>query len=149
MTLKRSTAIAAALTAMAIASLSACNRNDDDGRTAGQRVDGAVAKVEQKADEVKADMRAAGQEAKQGASGAMDTVTKKARDAAITTSVNAELVKDAQLSALRIDVDTIDGRVALRGTAPDAASRERATTLAARVEGVMAVDNQLMVKPKG
>jgi hyperosmotically inducible periplasmic protein len=140
------TTILAAL--MATAALSACNRADD-GSTAGQKVDGAVAKVEKKADEVGADMRAAGEKAKDSTAGAMDTVAAKAKDAVITSSVNAELAKDSQLSALRINVDTVEGRVALRGTAPDAASKDRATTLAQRVDGVKAVDNQLTVAPKG
>jgi hyperosmotically inducible periplasmic protein len=138
--------IVAALAAAAL--LSACNRADD-GRTAGQKVDGAVAKVEKKADEVGADMRAAGEKAKDSSAGAMDTVAVKAKDAVITSSVNAELAKDSKLSALKINVDTVEGRVALRGTAPDAASKDRATTLAQRVDGVKAVDNQLTVAPKG
>lgn len=136
------TAIAAALT------LAACNRADD-GRTAGQQVDSTVAKAEQKADEIKADARVAGEKAKDTTAGAMDTVTSKAKDAVITTSVNAELAKDSQLSALRINVDTVEGRVALKGTAPDSASRDRATLLAQRVDGVKSVDNQLTVAPKG
>lgn len=148
MPLKHPTALAAALCAVAAVSLSACNRNED-GRSAGQKLDSATAKVEQKAEEVKADLRAAGQDARQGTAAALDAVAAKARDATITTSVNAEFVKDPQLSALRIDVDTIDGRVALRGTAPDAASRDRAGSLAARVDGVKAVDNQLTLQPKG
>jgi hyperosmotically inducible periplasmic protein len=149
MTQHRATTLITILTAIAAAAtLSACNRADD-GRTAGQKVDSTVAKVEKKADEVQADMRAAGEKAKEGTAGAMDTVTVKAKDAVITTSVNAELAKDSQLSALRINVDTVEGRVALRGTAPDAASKARATTLAQRVDGVKAVDNQLTVAPKG
>jgi hyperosmotically inducible periplasmic protein len=129
----------------AAAMLVACERTDD-GRTAGQAVDSAIAKAEKKADEVQADARAAGQKAKDSTAGAMDTVTSKAKDAVITTSVNAALAKDAQLSALRIDVDTVEGRVALRGTAPDASSRDRAKTMAQRVDGVKAVDNQLAVR---
>jgi osmotically-inducible protein OsmY len=149
MTQQRATTLMTIFTAVAAAAtLAACNRTDD-GRTAGQQVDSAVAKVEKKADEVGADMRAAGEKAKESTAGAMDTVASKAKDAVITSSVNAELAKDSQLSALRINVDTVDGRVALRGTAPDAASRDRATTLAQRVEGVKAVDNQLTVAPKG
>jgi hyperosmotically inducible periplasmic protein len=149
MTQRRTTTVATLLTALAAAAtLAACNRTDD-GQTAGQKVDGAVAKAEKKADEVQADMRAAGEKAKESTAGAMDTVESKAKDAVITSSINAELAKDSQLSALRINVDTVEGRVALRGTAPDAASKDRATTLAQRVEGVRAVDNQLTVGPKG
>jgi hyperosmotically inducible periplasmic protein len=149
MTQHRSTPVMMMFTAVAAAlALSACNRTDD-GKTAGQQVDSTVAKVEKKAEEAKADMRAAGEKAKDSTAGAMDTVAIKAKDAVITSSVNAELAKDSQLSALRINVDTVEGRVALRGTAPDAASRDRATTLAQRVDGVKAVDNQLTVAPKG
>jgi hyperosmotically inducible periplasmic protein len=148
MTPRRSATLTTMLAAMgAAAMLVACDRAQD-GRTAGQQVDSAVAKVEKKADEVQADVRAAGEQAKQAAAGAMDTVANKTQDAAITTSVNAELAKDPQLSALRINVDTVAGGVALHGTAPDAASRDRATTLAQRVDGVKSVDNQLTVKPK-
>ena len=137
-TLMMFTAVAAAF------ALTACNRTDD-GKTAGQKVDSTVAKVEKKAEEMGADARAAGEKAKDSTAGAMDTVASKAKDAAITTSVNAELAKDAKLSALKINVDTVEGRVALRGTAPDADSRERATKLAKAVDGVKSVDNQLTV----
>ena len=149
MTQHRATTLTTIFTALAAAAtLTACNRADD-GRTAGQTVDSTVAKVEKKADEVGADMRAAGEKAKDSTAGVMDTVASKAKDAVITSSVNAELAKDSQLSALRINVDTVAGRVALRGTAPDAASKNHATTLAQRVDGVQAVDNQLTVAPKG
>ena len=141
-TLMMFTALAAAV------SLSACNRTDD-GKTAGQKVDSSVAKVEKKAEEMGADARAAGEKAKNSTAGAMDTVATKAKDAVITTSVNAELAKDAKLSALKINVDTVEGRVALRGTAPDADSRDRASKLAQGVDGVKSVDNQLTVSSKG
>lgn len=73
----------------------------------------------------------------------------KVKDAAITSAVNAKLVADSRLGAMRIDVDTVNGRVALRGSAPDAAARERAQQLASSVEGVVSVDNQLVVGGKG
>jgi hyperosmotically inducible protein len=112
--------------------LTACNRRDDE--TAGQKVDSAMAKTEQRMEEAKDAVKDAGAQASDAVS-----------DAVITTAVNAELAKDAQLSALKIDVDTAHGRVALKGTAPDAASRDRATQIAAAVKGVVAVDNQLTV----
>lgn len=112
--------------------LTACNRRDDE--TAGQKVDSAMAKTEQRMEEAKDAVKDAGAQASDAVS-----------DAVITTAVNAELAKDAQLSALKIDVDTAHGRVALKGTAPDAASRDRATQIAAAVKGVVAVDNQLTI----
>jgi osmotically-inducible protein OsmY len=124
-------AVAAAVSALV---LGACSPRDD-GRTAGQKVDSAIAKSEQRADEAKADM-------KQG----MDKAKEGVEDASITASVNAELAKDPSLSALRINVDTDHGRVMLRGTAPDTDSRERATRLAQAVKGVVSVDNRLEVR---
>ena len=47
-----------------------------------------------------------------------------------------------------IEIDPVDGHVTLRGTAPDARSRERAAALANSVSGVVAVDNQLVVEPR-
>ena len=80
----------------------------------------------------------------------MDTVANKVGDAAITTLVNAELARDSQLSALRVDVDTVDGRVTLRGDAPNANARDpHEPRLAQRVDGVKSVDNQLSVKADG
>jgi len=138
--------------------LAACGRNDDS-MTAGQKVDETVAKVEQKADAAKADInrsadqakasvQEAGQDAKQAATNAGDKVVSAVNDAAITTSINAELAKDSKLSAIKIDVDTAQGRVALRGTAPDAASKDRATRIASSVKGVTSVDNLLTVDGK-
>ena len=105
--------------------------------------------AQRKAAEAGAEARAAGSEAKQAAGEAVDTVANKVGDAAITTLVNAELARDSQLSALRVDVDTVDGRVTLRGDAPNANARDRATALAQRVDGVKSVDNQLSIKADG
>jgi osmotically-inducible protein OsmY len=72
-------------------------------------------------------------------------MSNKIDDAMITTSVKAELAKDSNLSAMKINVDTSQGRVLLKGTAPSNEAREHATTLAQNVKGVVAVDNQLKV----
>lgn len=79
------------------------------------------------------------------ASGTVVESNSKLKDASITTEINVGLAKDPALSALKINVDTNDGRVLLKGTAPDPAARERATQLAQAVTGVVSVDNQLQV----
>lgn len=93
--------------------------------------------------------RQAAAEARDATKGAADQASNKVADALITTSVNAELAKDPKLSSLRINVDTESGRVALRGTAPDMAAKERAAQLASAVKGVVSVDNQLTVEKQG
>jgi len=145
---------------VASVALVGCNRPDDGGRTAtGQKSDTAVAQAPQKSDETKSRgsqamsdtkdaAREAGQDAKQGAKQAGEAAGGAVSDAVITASVNAGLAKDKSLSALKIDVDTSGGRVALHGTAPDPASRDRASQIAQNVKGVVSVDNQLTVASK-
>jgi osmotically-inducible protein OsmY len=126
---------ALALAVTAALALSACGR--DDNRSAGQKVDEAVAQT-----------RSAAEQARQSTNEAATDVKAVAGDAAITTKINAALAADDQLKATRIDVDTKDGRVTLEGSAPDTGSRERATTLAQAVDGVKAVENRLRVEGK-
>ena len=154
------------LAATAALALSACDRQDD--RTAGQKLDSAIAQTEQRAQEAKTQLKQEGAEARaalqsgaeNAATGvenaadraakavgqAADQVSAKTNDAAITTQVNAELAKDPGLSALRIDVDTRDGQVTLSGSAPDATAKDRATRLATAIKGVTRVENRLEVR---
>lgn len=69
-----------------------------------------------------------------------------ATDARITTEINTRFVRDADISALKIDVDTVSGVVTLTGSVPDAASRERAVRLSRSVDGVRRVISHLKVK---
>lgn len=130
---------------IATVALVACNRAEEP-RTAGQVLDQTVTQVEKKAKEIGADMRAGGERAADAVAVAGTKTADAVRDAAITVEVKAMLAKDPGLSALRIDVDTTAGRVALRGTAPTAAARERASQLAKAVTGVTGVNNELSVK---
>ena len=116
--------------------LSACNKRDE--QSAGQTVDKGVASA-------KAEMKDAKEATKDAAANVGDAAT----DAVITTKINAALLADDQLKALKINVDTKDGKVVLTGVAPDAGSRDRATTMAKAVDGVVDVDNRLTVQPKG
>jgi hyperosmotically inducible protein len=159
--------IAAVAAAMAVAALAACNRADDD-RTAREPAEPPIARTERQPQGMQEDSRSpsanpgatpstgaapnTGTAANSGAAPserATNDVSDKVKDAAITTAVNAKLAQDKTLSAMRIDVDTVDGKVSLRGTAPDPSARERATTLASAVDGVVSVDNQLVVSGKG
>lgn len=142
----RPAAICAAL--FAVAALTACDR-PASSPSAGQRVDNATARAEQKGHEATEGVKSAAADAAQATERAGAEVSDKVKDAAITTSVNAKIAQDKQLSVMRINVDTVNGRVLLRGTAPDAGSAERAQQLAASVEGVVSVDNQLVIGGKG
>lgn len=113
--------------------LVACDRQTET--TMGQKMDSAVAKTEQAAEKTKTEV------------GAMvDKVEAKVDDASITASINAELAKDNDLSAMKINVDTKSGVVTLSGPAPSATAKDRATTIAQKVNGVAGVNNNLEVR---
>ena len=124
--------------------LAACDKANQD-RTTGEKVDAAISTMEKKADTVGAEVKQGVEAAKDGAAQAIGSAADKARDAAITTQITAELARDPELSVLKIDVDTVAGKVVLKGSAPDAAAKERAASKAQAVSGVTAVDNQLRV----
>jgi osmotically-inducible protein OsmY len=137
--------------------LAGCNRPHEDTQTASADSDrGAVVQGQPSALDTAAKAshdaaeatRQAATEAKEASKNAADQASNKVADALITTSVKTELAKDPKLSSLRINVDTDNGRVALHGTAPDPAAKERATQLASNVKGVVSVDNQLIIEGK-
>ena len=146
-----------ALCAIAVLPLLAACDNSDPSKTVGQKLDSAVAKTELAAAQVKdatkatvanasAALREGADQAQTAASKAADSVAFSSEDASITASVAAGLIKDPDLSALKIDVDTKKGVVSLYGPAPSEAARVRATAIAKAVKGVSDVDNKLTVK---
>lgn len=142
-----------AVSALALG-LAACGKTEEP--TVGQRLDSAVEKTEQAAADarVKAEsaMQSAETKMEQGAANAEATAKDAANtakgaidDATITAQVNAGLAKDPDLSALKINVDTVNGKVTLNGPAPSTVARDRAETIAKSVTGVTSVNNQLVV----
>jgi len=156
------TATVTAAVCMALG-LAACGRDDD--RTVGQQMDTTVNQTEQTAQnaadatrEAAQDTQTAARDAAQDAGARTEAMGDEARvdtqavaqnaqaaveDAGITARVNAELAKDPNLSAIRIDVDTQDGVVTLTGPVDNEQARERATQIAHNVEGVSRVVNNL------
>jgi hyperosmotically inducible protein len=64
-------------------------------------------------------------------------------DTSIETQVKSALAADSDLGALKIDVDSQDGVVTLRGSAPDPIAKERAAELVKVLPNVKSVENQL------
>ena len=67
-------------------------------------------------------------------------------DGAITAKVKTALLADPDVKGLKIDVDTKNGVVTLKGTADKPANRDRAVAIAKDTSGVKSVENQLVVK---
>lgn len=148
--------------------LTACGKTED--QTAGQRLDSAVSRTEQAtentAQRAEEATRAAGANISEGAnrvgdatsnaadrvgdaaSNAADNAMDVAGEAATTAEIKAALVKDSELSALQINVDTKDGTVTLNGTAPSDSAKARAAEIAKGVKGVNSVNNMLTVQAR-
>ena len=67
-------------------------------------------------------------------------------DATITTRVKARMAKDPAVSAMRLNVDTLNGVVQLSGFATSEAERAEASRLAREVPDVTDVRNNIVVR---
>ena len=67
-------------------------------------------------------------------------------DAAVTTKVKAAFVKDKEVKAIDVKVETTNGVVQLSGAAKSNAEIERAVQLANNVQGVKSVHNDIRLK---
>lgn len=111
-----------------------CDRRDNK-TTAGEKLDNSIAQTKQES-----------KDAGNYVENKTDKAVQSVDDAAITTTIKAKLVADAELKAMDINVDTVGGVVTLTGAAPSTAAIGRATTVAKSVDGVSDVKNQLTVK---
>jgi osmotically-inducible protein OsmY len=68
-------------------------------------------------------------------------------DRAITTAVKAKLIEDKNTGGLSINVDTLNGTVALSGFAKSQNEKDTAGRIAAGTRGVREVRNNLIVRP--
>ena len=154
-----------AVTALSMG-LAACDKAQEPP-TVGQQIDSAIQKTDQAATDAKikaeqalntaeikteqalntaeTKMDAGAANASAAIKDATASATALANDAGITGRVSAEFAKDPDLSAIRIDVDTQAGAVRLTGPAPSQAAKDRASALAEGVEGVISVNNELIV----
>jgi osmotically-inducible protein OsmY len=73
------------------------------------------------------------------------TVGEVVDDAKIVTELNAKFVADPDLSAFKINVDSKEGFVRLKGEVKTFAARKKAEELARGIKGVKSVDNQLLI----
>ena len=68
-------------------------------------------------------------------------------DRTITAAVKAKLIEDKTTGGLSINVDTLNGAVALSGFAKSAAEKQQAENIARSTKGVKEVRNNLVVRP--
>jgi len=70
-------------------------------------------------------------------------------DATITASIKTKLLADERTEGFDINVDTAKARVTLRGGADTAADKAAAGDIARQTDGVISVDNQIIVARAG
>jgi len=69
-------------------------------------------------------------------------------DAGITTAIKTKMLADTTVSGLKIDVDTTNAVVTLKGDVSSAAEKRRAIELARETNGVKSVKDQLKIVKK-
>ena len=131
-------ALGAGVAAIAISSIY-------DQRSLGTKFDAGVSAAQSHVETQVDALRNAANSAAEGTAAATNRVAEAIDDAGITAAVKTALAADPKLSALRIDVSTHEGVVRLDGPAPDTKARSRAEVLAAAPQGVVKVENNLVV----
>lgn len=76
-----------------------------------------------------------------------ETVGAYIDDAAITTSIKARFVENKAVDASSISVETLNGTVLLAGFAKNSTEKSTAGSIAANVNGVKSVKNEISVRP--
>ena len=76
-----------------------------------------------------------------------ETVGAYIDDTGITTLVKSRFVENKQVDASSIKVETLNGTVMLSGFAKNGQERATAETIARGVKGVVAVRNEVAVRP--
>jgi hyperosmotically inducible protein len=67
-------------------------------------------------------------------------------DSTITTKIKGGLIQDPYLSVFTISVKTFEGTVTLMGAVDSQFSKDRASALAQTVDGVVQVNNHIVVR---
>jgi len=75
--------------------------------------------------------------------GAERTAGQTVDDAGVTAKVKAALIAESGVDGTKINVDTFNGRVTLKGEVPNRGQVDKASQVARGIEGVKEVDNRL------
>lgn len=67
-------------------------------------------------------------------------------DSAITTKIKTAMIRDSEVSASNIHVETSNGTVRLSGTASSSREADKAEQIARNTQGVKAVKNDIRVQ---
>jgi osmotically-inducible protein OsmY len=120
-----------------------------DGKQVDRNLEQANRNLKEAGRELKAGAEDAGEAIQRGAEEVNEkvgpVVREEMNDASITAKIKTKLIADPEVKAFQIDVDTVDGRVALNGKVSSADQRAEAEKLASHTEGVKSVVNLIQV----
>ncbi len=134
--------------AVATAGSAAAEGTEEAAEQAGAAMKEAGQEASATAKEAGQDIADAAENAGEKAAEAGDKAKAKMDDASITAAVKAKLIADPEVKGVGIDVDTLAGKVTLSGTAKTAYEKTEAEKLAKHTDGVVSVDNQIVVSGK-
>ena len=121
------------------------NEVEDNLEQAGEQLERAGDEVARGAEQLAEGAEQVGEALERGAKRVEAEVGPVLDDAAITARVKAKLIADPEINSFHIDVDTVDGRVALNGKVSSAEQRAEAEDLARGTQGVRQVVNLIQV----
>jgi hypothetical protein len=122
-----------------VVGLTACD-SPHPAEDAGKKLDDAVINTSEK---IEANVDKMGEKLHEN----RDAASIALNDTEITTKVKSAIFSEPGLKTLRISVDTKQGVVTLTGSVNSQANFERASALAASVQGVTGIVNSLQVNP--
>jgi osmotically-inducible protein OsmY len=116
-----------------------------EGAEVERELEQAGEQLERGADQVQRGAEQVGAALERGAERIEAEVGPVLDDASITARIKAKLIADPEINSFHIDVDTVDGRVALNGKVASTEQREEAEDLARGTMGVRQVVNLIQV----
>ena len=117
-------------------------------KSAGDAIQEKLRLLDLRTNDFKDELARTGKIVRRKASEAGQALADATADARITTAIKAKILKDGELSALSISVNTTGGIVTLSGTVPSTQAISKAMLLAMETDGVQEVISTLQVKPK-
>lgn len=123
------------------------NRIESSARSAGTAIQDKLSSLHLSDDDIKNEMAKTGRVIRDSAQKAGHAISDATADARITTAIKANFVRDPDLSAWNISVNTTDGVVTLAGSVSNFDQVGKAMLVATETEGVRQVISTLQVKP--
>ena len=122
---------------------------ESSARSAGDSIQDKLRSWHLSGDEIKGELNRTGRVIRENAHKAGQVISDSTADARITAAIKTKLVRDPDLSAWNISVNTTDGIVTLSGTVSNADQVGKAMLLAMETDGVRQAISTLQVKPQG